>query len=99
VRYQFEWDFHKARSNQAKHGVRFDQAATVFRDPYALSLYDDEHSDEEDRWITLGIVESGGLLVVHHTYDQLDQQTVRIRVISARKANRPEQMQYTKQQP
>ncbi len=67
MRYQFEWDTAKAQSNLTKHGIRFDQAAVIFRDPNALSLYDEEHSDDEDRWVTLGISESGALWVVHHT--------------------------------
>lgn len=99
MRYQFEWDAAKARSNLTKHGIRFEQAAVVFRDPNALSVYDQEHRDDEDRWVTLGVNESGALCVVHHTYDPVDNQTVRIQMISARKATRREQAQYTKQQP
>ena len=55
VNYNFEWDLNKARSNQSKHGVSFEEAATVFRDPKALSIFDDEHSIYEDRWVTIGI--------------------------------------------
>ena len=47
MQYNFEWDPQKAQSNQAKHGVRFEQAATVFRDPRAISTYDEEHSADE----------------------------------------------------
>jgi len=53
--YQFEWDPIKAHQNARKHGVTFERAATVFLDPQALSGFDEEHSQEEDRWITLGL--------------------------------------------
>jgi hypothetical protein len=49
INYNFEWDPNKARSNQVKHGISFEEAATVFRDPQALSIFDDEHSSNEDR--------------------------------------------------
>jgi uncharacterized DUF497 family protein len=91
VLYDFEWDPQKARQNRRKHGVSFDQAVTVFRAPRAASLYDDEHSKTEDRWVTLGLSAGGGLLVVHHTFDEIDTAHVRIRVFSSRKAT-PEQI-------
>ena len=54
MQYSFEWDLEKNAMNRQKHRVTFEQAATVFRDPRMLSLYDGEHSDsQEDRWITL----------------------------------------------
>lgn len=62
MQYHFEWDPAKARSNLRKHGVSFEQAATVFRDPRALSLYDRQHSATEERWMTLGVSQTGGLL-------------------------------------
>lgn len=62
--YEFEWDPEKARANQHKHGVPFEEAATVFLDPRAVSLYDEEHSEQEDRWITLGFASTGRILVV-----------------------------------
>ena len=55
MRYNFEWDNNKNKSNQKKHGVSFEQATAVFQDPLALTLFDDEHSITEERWITLGI--------------------------------------------
>jgi hypothetical protein len=94
VQYDFEWDPEKARLNRRKHGVGFDQAATVFRDPRAASLYDDEHSETEDRWITLGISAAGGLLVVHHTFEEVDATHVRVRIFSSRKATAEEIGQY-----
>lgn len=91
VQYDFEWDPQKAHRNRRKHGVSFDQALTVFRDPRAASLYDDEHSETEDRWVTLGLSAGGALLVVHHTFDEVDAMHVRIRIFSSRKAT-PEQI-------
>jgi len=52
--YHFAWDHEKARSNAVKHGITFALAAGVFRDPLALSVYDAEHSEAEERWVTLG---------------------------------------------
>ncbi|MBI3608598.1 MAG: BrnT family toxin [Nitrospirae bacterium] len=92
--YQFEWDPAKARQNAKRHGVPFERAATVFLDPDALSEFDEEHSRGEDRWITLGVDRTGILLVVCHTYREERQSSARIRVISARKATRPEAGQY-----
>ena len=60
-----------------------------------LSLFDDEHSDDEERWITLGISESGLLIVVHHTFSQTDEETVTIRIISSRKPTKKEKQQYS----
>ena len=72
MQYDFVWDADKARRNRRKHGVSFEQAATVFHDPRAASLYDDEHSESEDRWITLGLSATGGLVVVNHTFEEID---------------------------
>lgn len=94
MHYNFEWDPEKAKTNQKKHKVTFEQATTVFRDSRALSVYDLDHSDEEDRWITLGISASGALLVVNHTYNQIDKETIIIRIISSRKATQNEKYQY-----
>jgi uncharacterized protein len=93
-RYQFEWDPIKARRNLRDHGVAFERAATVFLDPQALSTFDEEHSQFEDRWITVGLDRTGNLLVVCHTYSDETETSVRIRVISARKATRNETKQY-----
>ena len=68
--FHFEWDPAKARQNARKHRVRFERGATVFLDPNALSLFDDQHSEEEERWITLGLDETGVLLVIFHTYHE-----------------------------
>jgi uncharacterized protein len=62
VSYDFEWDEEKASSNTKKHGVAFDQAATVFLDPLALTVFDASHSEYEERWFTLGYATNGTLL-------------------------------------
>ncbi|MEJ2745844.1 MAG: BrnT family toxin [bacterium] len=92
--YNFEWDPEKARANKRKHKVSFESASTVFRDPSALSVFDPEHSESEERWLTLGISATGTLLIVNHTYAQFDDSTVRIRIISSRKATKRETKQY-----
>jgi len=93
-RYQFEWDPIKARRNLKKHGIAFERAATVFHDPEALSLFDEEHSQAEDRWITLGLDRAGTLLVVCHTYQEETETSAQIRLISARKATKNETKKY-----
>ena len=92
--YQFEWDPTKARQNARNHGITFERAATVFLDPEALSMFDNEHSQEEERWITLGLDRGRALLVVSHTYREETETTAWIRMISARKATRREARQY-----
>lgn len=88
---RFEWDAHKDATNQRKHGVSFDEAATAFSDDRALLIADPDHSDEEDRFLLLGLSAALRVLVVCHCLRQRD--TV-IRIISARKANRTEQREY-----
>ena len=88
---KFEWDVKKARENIKKHGVSFEEASTIFGDPLALTIYDPLHSEEEDRFVTLGESEKGRLMVVSFT-DRED----RIRIISARVATRQERKDYEK---
>ncbi len=94
MRYRFEWDPAKEKANARKHNVSFRRATTVFRDPNQLSIYDDEHSDREDRWVTMGIDDSGVLRVVVHTFKQVYEDECEIRIISARKATSRESEQY-----
>jgi len=94
MNYDFEWDPAKDRLNRKNHGVRFDQAAHVFRDPRAITLFDEDHSKIEDRWVTIGLSVSGGLLVAHHTFRENSESSARIRIISCRKAVRREISQY-----
>ena len=95
MRYNFDWDNNKNKSNQKKHGVSYEQATAVFRDPRALTLFDDEHSITEERWITLGFSATGELLVVHHTFKEIGDNTTIIRIFSTRKASKNETKPYT----
>jgi len=90
VNYNFEWDPIKARDNLEKRDVAFDEAATVFRDSKALSIFDPDHSETGDRWITMGISEKGRLLIVIHTFQEESEDAVTIRIISSRKATKQE---------
>ena len=94
MRYNFDWDPAKEKKNVRKHKVTFRRAATIFRDPNQLSIYDEEHSEDEDRWITIGIDSGGVLRVVIHTFEQIDKDLYEIRIISARKATSTEARQY-----
>ncbi len=89
---RFEWDPDKAASNVRKHSVSFDEAATAFSDEGALVIDDPDNSEEEDRFILLGLSAKLRLLVVIHCYREQDEI---IRIISARKASRTESRQYT----
>jgi uncharacterized DUF497 family protein len=86
---EFEWDDAKAETNERKHGVPFTEAMTVFGDPLSLTGYDPDHSDDEDRYITMGLSGAGRHLIVSHT-DRGDK----IRIISAREASRGERKDY-----
>ena len=88
---KFEWDENKNKINQNKHKISFDEAKTVFYDEEALVIDDPEHSEEEERFIILGLSNKANLLVVCHCYRVSD--TV-IRIISARKATSTETIQY-----
>ena len=92
--YHFEWDEKKAETNLSKHKVGFQLATSVFRDPLALTVYDGEHSESEERWATLGRAENRQYLVVVHTYETIITTQVRIRIISARKADTHEIRDY-----
>ena len=84
---KIQWDPDKASSNLSKHGVTFDEARTVFFDPLARLIHDPEHSDDEDRFILLGLSNIARLLVVCHCYRENEES---IRIISARKATKKE---------
>jgi uncharacterized protein len=89
----FQWDKHKNSLNKNKHGITFDEAQTVFFDENALLIHDPDHSDNEDRFILLGMSSKLRTLVVCHCYRK-DNEVIRI--ISARKATRGEQNRYWK---
>jgi len=86
----FEWDENKNRANIKKHGVDFHDACYVFADRFALNMPDDEHSDNEERWLLLGASPNGKILLVVHTERIGDI----IRIISARCATKNEQNIY-----
>ena len=95
--FNFEWDPKKAKINISKHKISFELASKLFFDPMMLSIFDESHSEYEDRWISLGIAKNGSLLVIHHSFDQTDENCVSIRIISSRKATKKEQEQYKDQ--
>lgn len=90
---KFEWDENKNQTNQRKHGISFEEASSVFYDAEALLRDDPDHSEEEDRFVILGLSSKANLLVVCHCYRASD--TV-IRIISARKATKTESGFYSK---
>lgn len=94
MRFEFDWDPAKARANHAKHGVTFDAAMSVFADPLALSRLDEDHGAAEERWVTIGLGGTGGLLLVIHTHVEISRDSILIRIISARPATRRETRQY-----
>jgi uncharacterized protein len=89
MREEFEWDRTKERLNRLRHGVAFDEATTVFEDPSALTVADDPHSQEEDRYIVIGLSAARRILVVCHTF-----RGDAVRLISARRATPRERRHY-----
>ena len=87
--YEFEWDPTKAASNLKDHKVSFEEASTVFGDPLAMLMADPDHSEEEERYLLLGMSLRGRLLVVSFA-----ERPPRTRLISAREATRHERRQY-----
>ena len=85
----YEWDPAKAAANVRKHGVTFEEAASVFLDPAALTFRDPDHSADEERAITIGQSRRQRILFVAHT-----EREDRLRIISARRATRQEQDHY-----
>jgi len=86
---QFEWDAQEANENLKKHRVSFDEAKTVFHDLMLISVIDEEHSVDEERYITVGMSGRGRLVLVAHT-----DREGHVRIISARKATRKEERFY-----
>ena len=89
----FEWDPSKAASNLRKHGVDFRDAAAVFDDPNQLVIFDEDHSEDERRFLTIGLTTQHRLIVVSHTLRQKGGQPA-TRIISARPASRNERREY-----
>ena len=88
---KFEWDENKNVINIQKHNVSFEEAMTVFKDVKAVLLYDENHSETEDRFNIIGMSQLSNLLIVCHCYRESD--TI-IRIISARKPNKNESKLY-----
>ncbi|MCB0350040.1 MAG: BrnT family toxin [Bdellovibrionales bacterium] len=87
----FVWDETKSKSNKKKHGVSFEEAETVFYDASARLIADPDHSDDEDRFLLMGMSEKLRILIVVHIYKD-DEELIRI--ISARKATKNEEKKY-----
>ena len=90
---QFEWDESKNQANQAKHGLDFQTAALVFRDPRILSGLDRRYADVEERWYSIGRIGTTVIYVAHTTWEDEDGEEI-IRIISARKATPREERRY-----
>jgi len=86
---RFEWDDEKARRNLEKRGIDFNEASTIFDDPMFITFLDEEHSIDEERYITIGLSSKRRLLMVAHT-----ERGDKIRIISARKATKNEEKFY-----
>ncbi|MCR4317142.1 MAG: BrnT family toxin [Planctomycetes bacterium] len=91
----FEWDEEKSNSNLKKHKVGFEEATDIFRDPLQLSVYDEEHSKHEERWVTFGISRIGRILAVMHTVN-VKKSSILFRIFSARRATKNEIKEYEK---
>ncbi len=91
IQLRFEWDKKKERINIRKHGISFEEARTVFYDEKAIQFFDPDHSEDEDRFLLLGISSKLRILIVCHCFRE--SETV-IRLFSARKADKDEEQEY-----
>jgi uncharacterized DUF497 family protein len=97
---QFEWDFDKEKSNIAEHKLNFCDACHAFTDIFQLNMFDEGHSDDEERWIVIGEIPVMKIIVVVHTIRQTQGcNDSRVRIISARKATRKEREAYFARRP
>jgi uncharacterized DUF497 family protein len=87
----FSWDDRKNEANQKKHGISFDEAKTVFYDEDAIRYFDPDHSDDEDRFLMVGVSQKLRILIVCHCFREEDSV---IRIITARKATKSEENVY-----
>ena len=87
----FSWDGRKNEANEKKHGVSFDEAKTVFYDENAIRYYDPDHSDDEDRFLMVGLSHKLRILIVCHCFRE---EVAVIRIISPRKATKGEEDNY-----
>lgn len=90
----FEWDENKARENLKKHKVSFEEAKTVFNDRFLFTFADEEHSENEQRYINIGTSAASKVLLVIHTEGEVTEETLIIRIISCRKATASERRTY-----
>lgn len=88
---KFEWNSKKDQTNTKKHGISFNEAETVFYDEHAIQFFDPEHSESEDRFILLGASFKSNTLVVCHCFRE---EETKVRIISARKADKSEEEAY-----
>jgi uncharacterized DUF497 family protein len=88
--FRFEWDEVKANSNVSKHSVSFELARTVFNDPRLLTVADLEHSENEERWFSIGYATNGSILLVVYLWFDADPAVTKIRLISSRNATQTE---------
>ncbi len=89
MKLSFEWDEEKAKANLKKHRVGFDEATTVFTDPFSMTIHDPNHSADEQRYIDIGSSDKGRVLVMVYT-----ERGSTIRIISCRKATPSERKRY-----
>lgn len=94
----FDWDDHKARLNRKDHQISFDEAKTIFNDPFLITFPDEFHSDTEERLISIGISANNRILLVVHTERKEVNHVIIIRIISARKATSTERKVYEENQ-
>ena len=99
MRYTFEWGPIKAGINLKRHRISFDRATEIILDPLTVSIPDEEHSEDEERWVSIGKDRCGSVLILIHTFLEVSAEECRIRIISVRKANKRETMQYEETQP
>ena len=78
MKYIFAWDYKKAKTNILKHQISFEDATSVFKDENMISVFDKKHSENEDRWITIGMDLKTRTLVVVHTFVLIDKETTKI---------------------
>ena len=94
IQFHFEWDEAKAATNLQKHGISFDLARTIFDDPNLLTVADLAHSENEERWFSIGTSSGGAVVSVAYLWTKSSASIVRIRLISARRATQAEMSQY-----
>ncbi len=90
----FEWDENKAKANWQKHKISFDEAKTVFNDPFLITFPDDIHSHDEERFISIGVSNIKRILLVVHTEIETMENEILIRIISCRRPTATERKFY-----